>query len=299
MNATNGVIRSVERAPLARPAAGAPVAAFTVDVEDWYQSCIDRDAPITERVVRNTARIVDVLDGLAVKGTFFVQGRVAETFPGLVRDLVARGHEVQSHGHSHVSLYELDRDGLREELHRARATVEDAGGAPVTAFRAPDFSILSGNLWALEVLAETGFTTDSSIFPTRSRHYGISGWELGPHHLELANGARMLEVPVAVWSLAGRVRLPVAGGGYFRFLPRPVLQRGLEAIAADGRPAVVYCHPYEFSRRELDDYRGRISPVLRHSQTIGRGRFVQRLEALMRALPFGRFDRVLAQGGLA
>jgi polysaccharide deacetylase family protein (PEP-CTERM system associated) len=297
MTAPGDVIRAVE--PAGAPLVGdGPRAAFTVDVEDWYQSCIDREAPITERVVRNTARILEVLDEHGVKGTFFVQGRVAETFPGLVRDLVDQGHEVQSHGHTHVSLFELDRDGLREELRRARAAVEDATGVAVTAFRAPDFSILAPNLWALEVLAEVGFTTDSSIFPTRSRHYGISGWELGPHHLTLRNGARMLEVPVAIWSVGSRWRLPVAGGGYFRFLPRPVLQRGLEAIAAGGRPAIVYCHPYEFSQRELDDYRGRISPVLRHTQTLGRGRFVPRLRALMDALPFGRFDHVLSQGGL-
>ena len=38
------------------------MAAFTVDVEDWYQSCVDLDAPITERVVRNVERVVALLD---------------------------------------------------------------------------------------------------------------------------------------------------------------------------------------------------------------------------------------------
>ena len=28
-----------------------PLAAFTIDVEDWYQSSVDFDAPISERVV--------------------------------------------------------------------------------------------------------------------------------------------------------------------------------------------------------------------------------------------------------
>jgi polysaccharide deacetylase family protein (PEP-CTERM system associated) len=297
---TDEVIQRIEPVGSPPPAGGdGKRVAFTVDVEDWYQSCIDMSAPISERVPRNVERVLALLDGCGVKGTFFVQGRVAETFPGMVRELVDQGHEVQSHGHSHESLFNLDREGLREELRRAKETVEDAAGTPVTAFRAPDFSILSANLWALEVLAEAGFTTDSSIFPIRSRHYGIPGWELGPHRIELRNGASILEVPVAIWEVRGRGRVPVAGGGYFRFLPQELLERGLRSIAASGRPAVVYCHPYEFSARELDAYRGQIPELLRITQGLGRERFVERIRGLMEVLPFGRFDEVLATGGVA
>jgi peptidoglycan/xylan/chitin deacetylase (PgdA/CDA1 family) len=134
---------------LAAPAAGRPQAAFTVDVEDWYQSCVDVEAPITDRVVANVARILELLDESGVKGTFFVQGRVAETFPRLVEGMVVQGHEVQCHGYSHRPLYGMNRRQLREELERAKQTVEDAAGVHVSAFRAQDFSILAGNLWAL------------------------------------------------------------------------------------------------------------------------------------------------------
>src|SRR5437763_6182118 len=118
-----------------------PRHAFTVDVEDWYQSCIDYDAPITDRVVRNVDRILAVLDEFRVKGTFFVQGRVAEAFPELLQQLVSEGHEIQSHGYSHRPLHAMNRRELRDELERARSTVEDAAGTAVTAFRAQDFSI--------------------------------------------------------------------------------------------------------------------------------------------------------------
>ena len=65
-------IRSVP-VPLTRPSdPAAPMHAFTVDVEDWYQSCIDYDAPITERVLRNTATILEVLGRCFVRGMFFV-----------------------------------------------------------------------------------------------------------------------------------------------------------------------------------------------------------------------------------
>jgi polysaccharide deacetylase family protein (PEP-CTERM system associated) len=274
-------------------AAATRLSAFTVDVEDWYQSCADLDAPITERVVRNVDRILEVLDAAGgVKGTFFVQGRVAETFPRMVADLVSQGHEVQSHGYSHRSLYEMDRNELRQELELAKQTVEDASGTRVTAFRAPDFSILSSNLWALDVLAEVGFEVDSSLFPAKSSRYGIRDWEIGPHRLMLPSGAELLEVPVAIWEVAG-LRVPVAGGGYCRLLPRAVLERGIQGIQDSGRPVILYFHPYEFSPRELDDYRDQVPRSRRMSQSLGRKALVERLSALLRRFPFGRFDETL------
>jgi len=273
-----------------------PRHAFTVDVEDWYQSCLDYDAPITERVVRNLDRTLAVLDEARIKGSFFVQGRVAETFPNAVMTLVAEGHEVQSHGYSHRPLFAMNRDELREELTRAKETVEDAAGTAVTAFRAQDFSVVASNLWALETLAEIGFKIDSSVFPMRSRHYGVRGWDLGPHYVALSDGVRILEVPVAIWSL-GRFRFPVAGGGYFRLLPTALVARGLQSIAASGRPGIIYCHPYEFNESELDEYPD-VPRRLRLSQGVGRGRFTERVRTLLRMFRFGPLTNVLSAWGV-
>jgi polysaccharide deacetylase family protein (PEP-CTERM system associated) len=288
--------REPKLAPLRRPAEN-ELSAFTVDVEDWYQSCIDFDAPITERVVKNVDTILELLNECGVKGTFFVQGLVAETFPKLPALLVSEGHEVQSHGYSHRPLFEMTRTQLRHELERARATVEDASGTRVTSFRAQDFSVVRENLWAVDVMAEVGFEVDSSIFPMRAGRYGIAGWPVAPHFLHAENGERILEVPVAVLAHR-RWRFPVAGGGYFRVLPRAFLEHGLRSIVDSGRPAVVYCHPYEFNTQELSDYGGRIPRRVRLSQNLGRGSFPGRIRKLLGALRFGRFDDVLAAWGL-
>jgi polysaccharide deacetylase family protein (PEP-CTERM system associated) len=282
---------------LSRPAPGRPLHALTVDVEDWYQSCIDYDAPITERVVRNVERVLAVLDECAVKATFFVQGLVAETFPKLVESIVAEGHEVQSHGYSHRPLFAMNESALREEVERGRETVEAASGTQVTSFRAQDFSIVERNLWALDVIADIGFTVDSSIFPMRARRYGIKGWDPSPRLVPLSDGRTLLEVPVAVLG-SGRLRLPVAGGGYVRVLPFSVLDRSLRSIGAAGRPAVVYCHPYEFNPTELEDFRGRVPSRVLRAQALGRRRFVPRLRRLLGSQAFGRFDDVLAAWGV-
>lgn len=283
---------SIEACPASRPKRSGPVCAFTVDVEDWYQSSVDFDAPITERVVRNCDRLLKLLDRSGVKGTFFVQGMVAQAFPGLVRTFHQQGHEVQSHGHSHRPLSKMNRSELRRELEFARKTVEDAAGLKVTMFRAQDFSILRDNIWALELVAEAAFEIDSSIFPMQTKRYGITGWPAGPTRVRLQNGAVLLEVPVAVMTY-GAMSLPVAGGGYFRLLPQGLLRWALSSITAAGRPAIVYCHPYEIAPEELDEFKGRVSPLFLHHQRLGRSQFAPRMRQLFSALPFGRMDKVL------
>jgi hypothetical protein len=131
----------------------------------------------------------------------------------------------------------------------------------------------------------------------RSRRYGMPRWEVGPHYLELDSGARLLEVPVAVWA-SRRARFPVASGGYFRVLPVSLLERGLRAVVDSGRPAIIYCHPYEFNADELGEYRTVASRPYLLAQRFGRASFAERVRTLLRAMPFGRFDEVLASWGL-
>jgi polysaccharide deacetylase family protein (PEP-CTERM system associated) len=288
---------SIEDCAACEPKSPGPLCAFTVDVEDWYQSSVDFDAPISERVLRNCDRLLALLDRCGVKATFFVQGLVAEKFPGLVRTFLQQGHEVQSHGYSHRPLSAMSRDALQRELEFACKTVEDAAGVKVTMFRAQDFSIVRSNLWALELVAAAGFSVDSSIFPMQTGRYGIAGWSAGPSRVRLQNGAVLLEVPVAVLG-RGAVRLPVAGGGYFRLLPRALLGWALASITAAGRPAIVYCHPYEIAPEEIDEFEDRVSPLFLQSQRLGRRHFASRIKHLLSVLPFGRMDSVLANWGL-
>jgi polysaccharide deacetylase family protein (PEP-CTERM system associated) len=267
--------------------------AFTIDVEDWYQSSVDFGAPISERVLRNVDRVRTMLDETCTCGTFFVQGLVARKFPQLVRELLADGHEVQSHGHTHRPLFRMNRYELRTELEHARKSVEDAGGVKVTAFRAPDFSIRQENLWALDVLEEVGFKVDSSIFPMALKRYGIANTPLAPHHIRLGAGRSIVEAPVAVWEWRG-IRMPVAGGGYFRLLPRIFLRHAIKRMLAFDQPVIIYCHPYEFCPEELEDYRGLVPQRFLWLQGLGRSSFRKGLAHLIRNFEFGRFDEVLS-----
>jgi hypothetical protein len=84
----------------------------------------------------------------------------------------------------------------------------------------------------------------------------------------------------------------VAGGGYFRVLPETVLERAIRSIDTAGRPAVIYCHPYEFAPDELAGYPN-LPWKLRVSQGLGRSRFEARMTKLLRNVPFGPLRDVL------
>jgi peptidoglycan-N-acetylglucosamine deacetylase len=83
----------------------------------------------------STPSFLSALERLDVRATFFVLGRHLDDH-GLLREVVARGHEIGVHGWDHrpVALY---RPGsLRDGIARTRDLVADAG-ASVTWYRPP------------------------------------------------------------------------------------------------------------------------------------------------------------------
>lgn len=272
--------------------------ALTVDVEDYFQVSafehrISRAdwASIPPRIEASTDRLIELFDEAGVRGTFFVLGWVAERFPRLVQRIAAAGHELASHGFWHRLVYEITPDAFREDLTRARDAIEQAAGVAVTTYRAPSFSIGPRSLWALEILAELGFTVDSSIFPIRHDRYGMPEARLEPHRLATTAGT-LTEFPPSVWQL-GRFNLPIAGGGYFRLYPLSVTLRGIAAVAARQRPFMFYLHPWEVDPeqppiRNVDWKR-------RWRHTVGLRRTETKLRGLLKSVRFDTLSATLAE----
>ncbi len=230
---------------------GRVVNAMSVDVEDYFQvsafeRTVSRDAwdSFERRVDTNTRRLLDIFDEYAVRSTFFTLGWVGERHPALVREIVARGHELASHGYAHRLVYDQTPEAFRDDVRRAKHVLEDAGAVEVVGYRAPSFSITDRSLWALDVLAEEGYRYDASIFPVRHDRYGIPDAPRHPHLLH-RTAATLLEVPGSTVRL-GSTNIPVAGGGYFRILPYAWTRWGIARLnRTEEMPAVFYLHPWE------------------------------------------------------
>lgn len=263
--------------------------AMTVDVEDYFHaSAFDRVVPRTSwferesRVVRNTHRLLEFFHNHGVKGTFFMLGWVAERFPSLVREIGSCGHELASHGFHHQLIYSLTPDQFREDVRRAKATIEDASGCTVRGYRAPSFSIIRSSLWALDVLIEEGHLYDASIFPIHHDRYGIPDAPTLPHVIERGAGT-IVEVPASTVRI-GRMNLPIAGGGYFRVLPYGFTRWGIARLNAAGQPAIFYIHPWEIDPEQPRLPASR-STAWRHYSNLDET--LQRLEWLVQDFAFG------------
>lgn len=282
---------------------GGLVNALTVDVEDYFQvaafeKCVSPESwdgfPL--RVEANTRRVLDLFDETGVKATFFVLGWVAERKPGLVREILSRGHELASHGHGHRRICFGDREEFRADVRRAKAVLEDASGVRVAGYRAPTYSITEKTFWALEVLVEEGYSFDSSIFPIRHDLYGIPGYERFPHRVDTPAG-EIAEFPITTANVRlgwKRAVAPVAGGGYLRLFPVRWLKRALKDVnEKEGKPVVLYFHPWELDPGQPRIRNAPLKSRLRHYLNLSRTE--GKLRSILSDLAFAPMSGVLAR----
>lgn len=269
--------------------------ALSVDVEDWFQvgafeKVIDRADwdGLERRVEHNTDAVLALFDESGVKGTFFTLGWVAHRHPALIRRIVDAGHELASHGWDHQRVFTMDAETFRADLARARKTLEDAGGAGVTGYRAPSFSIDKRTPWAHRVLAEEGYAYSSSVAPLTHDHYG---WPEAPRYAfkPLAD-SDLIEVPVTVADLAGK-RM-ATGGGFFRLLPSQLMHFAVRQVSGDGHPAVFYFHPWEIDPAQPRVANAPLRSKIRHYSRLGA--MAGKLRGLIAEHDWGRMDAVVA-----
>lgn len=271
--------------------------AFTVDVEDYFH--VSAFASVIRpddwdqyecRVENSTRQILELAARHSTRGTFFILGWVAERYPGLVREIQSAGHEIGCHSYWHQLVYELGPRKFRDDLIKARDTLQAITGEPVRLYRAPSFSITQQSLWALDILVQEGFELDSSIYPIRHDRYGIPGSARVPHELSTPSGP-ILEFPGMTCSVAG-MTVPVGGGGYLRLFPWFVTQHLLRQIRNEGRPLNVYLHPWE-----VDTDQPRIHASLksrfRHYQNLST--MAPKLGQMLSSFKLGTMSEVLLQ----
>jgi polysaccharide deacetylase family protein (PEP-CTERM system associated) len=272
--------------------------ALTIDVEDYFQvsAFASHIAPHTWdqlpcRVERNVDLILALLDERGVHATFFTLGWIAKRYPALVRRIVEQGHELASHGYAHLRATDQDRAEFMQDITRAKHLLEDIGGVEVRGYRAPSFSIGSGNLWAQAALSEAGYRYSSSVYPIRHDHYGMPDAPRFAFYPEGAGG--LLELPITTVNLFNR-NLPAGGGGYFRLLPYSLTRWCLNRVnTVDGKPCIFYFHPWEI---DPDQPRQRgIGMKTRFRHYVNLSSMERRIRALCKDFQWGRLDHLFLE----
>ncbi|OGB11408.1 MAG: polysaccharide deacetylase [Burkholderiales bacterium RIFCSPHIGHO2_12_FULL_61_11] len=267
--------------------------ALTIDVEDYFQVSafaphIARSEWSTRecRVERNVNAILEMLACRDTKATFFTLGWIAERYPQLVRQIVKEGHELASHGYGHERATDQTEEVFFADIHLAKLVLEDLADSEVNGYRAPSFSIGTGNLWAFDCLARAGYRYSSSIYPIRHDHYGM------PNSPRFAYEVRpgLMEIPITTLRVLDR-NLPSSGGGYFRLLPYALSRWMLGRVNGhDGEAGVFYFHPWE-----IDTGQPRIAGISRKTRFrhyVNIDRMQGRLNQLLGDFKWGRMDHI-------
>jgi polysaccharide deacetylase family protein (PEP-CTERM system associated) len=269
--------------------------AMTIDVEDYFQvsafaSHISKESwPLLPcRVEKNIDCILSLLDQSGIKATFFTLGWIAERYPEMVKRIVNEGHELASHGYSHLRASEQTASEFHDDVTRSKALLEQISGQIVLGYRAPSFSIGGNNLWALDALSDAGYKYSSSIYPIKHDHYGMPD---APRFAFYPNGNDgLLELPITTLRIMQR-NFPAGGGGYFRLFPYQVSRWLIKQVnEQDQQSAIFYFHPWELDPDQPRQKNIGFKTRFRHYVNLSRTE--NRLKALTKDFHWDRMDRI-------
>ena len=203
---------------------------LSFDIEEWFieKAYFGAKESKYAEYDRLLEEVLEVLSQKEIKGTFFCVGKMATEFPHVVNKIANSGHEIGCHSNTHQWLNKMSYDQAMENTYVAVDSLEQCIGKKIKSYRAPAFSIGSGNKWAFEVLAANGITCDASVFPASRDFGGFPEFSKMEPSIVRYNGIDIHEYPIVTARVLGK-EIAYSGGGYFRFFPYSFVEKELKS----------------------------------------------------------------------
>lgn len=219
---------------------------FSIDLEDILRRMKDGHQ-YPSRVEKNMDRFLRFADDFNFRFTAFTVGDVAEHFPGLLKRIHQMGHEIACHSHKHITLNQFNVQQFRLDLAKNITAIRDCGIEDTKGYRAPVFSITPDNAsWIYPALKEAGIEYSSSVLPASNPLFGWKGFGQRPRMMK----GGVVELPLTMANL-GLIKVPLAGGVYFRVLPLTLLKLAHGNFYKRNDYAITsYLHPYDIDTEQ-------------------------------------------------
>ena len=135
-----------------------------------------------------TPALLDTLDAIEVKASFFLVGKMVDRYPALVREIFARGHTVANHSYWHKNSSLLSPEEFLDDIRRCSESIERNIPVRVRFFRPPGGNYTKN---VLSLVEETGMRT--VLWDINSRDYtGVSGARMTARILSKATSGSIL-----------------------------------------------------------------------------------------------------------
>jgi polysaccharide deacetylase family protein (PEP-CTERM system associated) len=191
-------------------------------------------------VEKETYSLLESLEVMRISATMFVPGYVAARFPRLVREFVRKGHEVASHGYTHIVPARLERKGFREDVLKGKKILEDILSVEVNVYKAPEWGITAKTPWAYDELIAVGYKVDHTAQPALLRFLGRRDDDMKPFIYKDS----LTVIPVTSCNLAGH-SVPFSGGFFCAYVPAIIQAAHYRRLNRRGMAFNYYCHPFE------------------------------------------------------
>ncbi|MCW2977568.1 MAG: polysaccharide deacetylase [Actinomycetia bacterium] len=208
-------------------------------------------------------RILSLLEKHDITTTFFVPGHTALAYPGLIRDIRDRGHELGHHGWVHENPALFDLDGEREVFRRGLQALEDVAGVQPRGYRSPSVDFSPNTI---DILLENGIAYDSSCSGSDFTPYYLRQGDKWPNDAPYVFGRSIdiVEVPF-YWGLSDFAHFEFVSGF-------TVAQNTTSAVREIWQGEFDYAY---------ENCPGGMYTVALHPQSIGRGHRLVMLEELI------------------
>ncbi|MFX1451385.1 MAG: polysaccharide deacetylase family protein, partial [Promethearchaeota archaeon] len=185
--------------------------ALTFDIERDIPNFLDTDFGLKIGI----RKILNLLDGFQIKGTFFCTGAAVEQEPHIVELIESKEHEIACHSLNHERLIDLSFEECKEIISTNKKIIENrCQNSDIVGFRAP---YLKPPKFIFKLLNDLGFKYDSSIRRKKFHSYHINNYDVQEFH------------PISIYAL---FRAPLV----FYFIRKWIFRKNL---------SIIYFHSWE------------------------------------------------------
>jgi len=270
---------------------------LTIDLEFWWCSEFLKNTTYQDKgdiIQEATHMVLDLLRKYEAAATFFTLGEVAERYPQIIAKIHQEGHEIANHGYKHHNVFEMTPQEFEGNIQRSGKILKSITGLSPKGYRAPNFSFTRKTGWAYDILRNLDYKYSSSLFPFRTKLYGIPEAPLSPYHpsridfLKKDDEETFIEFPGTVIKIFSK-NVPISGGFYFRILPVSWQASGLNRVLAQ-RPAMFYLHLRDLYQ---DIPRVKMPPLAYFFHYYGIKKALRKFEALLQKFTFDTMESTL------